>query len=305
MLKAVAGDAAAAGLRRASLLARAAPETVLSTASGANRTATWSRRELTAFVRGVSALSHQGRVVRLAMLARFVHRWRFNTRPDGDADSSILSTTQSTAQRQSRLNIMYAQEMERQEGLRRDIEQMRWKMIETQAKPEPTVHTRRFLVLHMMSGLRQRLRAGFHRWKLFVQEEHDGLRLARLVLELELSTQTVVSRQGQVAAAAEQSAILTLLLKRAWAFFTWKTHTVQDVLTASRAAAAASRAALSNSLLELKAGVAAGIAKESSALQTALESGADMARKLRDLQTTAKQLGAVRVGRAGAGSVVY
>jgi len=201
---------------------------------------------------------------------------------------------------------MYAQEMERQEGMRRDIEQMRWKMIETEAKPAPTAHTRRFLVLHMMSGLRQRLRAGFHHWKLFVQQEHDGMRLARLVLELELSTQTVVSRQGQVADAAEQSAILTLLMKRAWAFFTWKTHTVQDVLTASRAAAAASRASLSKSLVELRASVAAGIDKESSALQAALESGADMARKLRDLHTTAKDLNSsVRVGRAGAGSVVY
>jgi hypothetical protein len=202
---------------------------------------------------------------------------------------------------------MYTQEMERQDGLRRAIEQKRWQIMDTEAKPMPTAHTRRFLVLHMISGLRRRVREGFQRWKLYVQEQQDHLRLARLVLELELSTQTVVSRQAQVTDAAEQTAILTLMMKRAWAFFTWKMHTVQDVLSASRAASAQSRVSLSKTLSELRTSVSAGMSKESKALQAALEKGADMARALRDLKSVAHDLSRIRVGyhRAGAGSVVY
>lgn len=310
MLKVIASDAATASIRRSTIRFSIKGLSVSEDPDEIS-VATWSRRDVTRFTRGIMAFSRYVQLARLTTLCRAVWSWRDNVRGqidpqggdgaagfppavvaserglpwDGTERRESLSLTLTKAQ--TRLNTVYLHEMHRNESLRQSLGAARQSLAVAQATPSSSEHTKRYLLLHMTAGLRRRLRNGFSQWKAFACRAQDAQRLSRLELQLSLGAQTVLSRERLVLEKAQANVDLTWLMKRASCFYSWKMFAVQGKIDDSRAFHADMRASIARSVQELRDLELSHLSAESRALKMAESAGLELSEALRRLQTVA------------------
>lgn len=316
LLKVVASDAATASIRR-SMMRFSIKGLDVSEDSDKISVATWSRRDVTRFTRGIMLFSRYVQLARLTSLCRAVWSWRDkvsgqtdpqgNTGGDGEAglppavvasDRGLSGSSWDQTERreslslnltiaQTRLNTVYLREMHRNESLRQSLGAARQSLAVAQATPSSSEHTKRYLLLHITAGLRRRLRNGFSQWKAFACRAQDAQRLNRLELQLSLGAQTVLSRERLVLEKAQANVDLTWLMKRASCFYTWKMSAVQGKIDDCRAFHADKRASIARSVRELRELELSHLSAESRVLKAAESAGLELSEALRRLQAVA------------------
>lgn len=191
-----------------------------------------------------------------------------------------------------RLNALYLQQLGDGEKVREELRERREVSENSTAFSAsiPLTYAKRFIIVQMSARIKRCLRLSFDRWKVFLQNTLDKMRLKSLELELHLGQQSIRSRKGQIEEMREMNKNLTDFMACAKTFYVWKSKTVDDILKETQSASMAVQSTVFHELLDLKNSLLASKLQETRHVEDSVHFGDGIVSSLVQLEELVSQL---------------
>ena len=264
----MATDAANRAIRRVSLLSLISRDVdVLGLPSSSTKVSTWSRRSVCKFTRGILAVANNFKLVAAAATSRAFYTWRLIVSLETSGTEAVAAVVAVAGIKEGqgsgkekmvaavmRLNALFLHEVAGNEKVHKDLWEARKQTDSNDAftRRIPLTYAKRFIIMQMSARVKRCMRHGFDKWKFFLQNAHERMRLQSLELELLLGQQSIRSCKGKIKEMQKMNKNLSQLMARAKSFYFWKALTVNDILDENKSAALMDQSAIFHNLREVK-----------------------------------------------------
>lgn len=191
-----------------------------------------------------------------------------------------------------RLNALYLQQLGDGEKVREELRERRALADNSAAFSAgiPLSYAKRFIIVQMSARVKRCLRFSFDRWKVFLQNTLDKMRIRSLELELHLGQQSIRSRKGQIEEMREMNKNLSDFMACAKSFYVWKSKTIDDILLATQSASMAVQSTVFHELRDIKTSLLESTMQESKHVEESARFGDGIVSSLVQLEELVAQI---------------